>query len=313
AVRIHAEAAGSIEEGGEGFVEGEEGGLLAAPGGGVGVVKGDGGLTAASGTGEQRAGAGIDAAGEQVVELLQTAGAGFALEARLVFGGDEAREDAQAAATDDVVVKAFAKGGAAQFVNLDAAAPDAVVAADALHDDDAVSDALELEVVVAVGGAVVEQEDGDVAAGEVTLEGEDLAAVLEGIAGEHTELGEGVEDETMGLDFVDLLEDRGDGVGELDFRGMEDGVLGLGPEVVVGRDDLEDFEPIERPAVRQANLPEFFGGFGEGDIEDTLAAANAFEEELEGQGGFAGTWIALDEVEVAGREAAMEDVIQAGD
>ena len=75
----------------------------------------------------------------------------------------------------------------------------------------------------------------------------------------------------------------------------------------------EDFEAIERPAVRQANLPEFFGGFGEGDIEDTLAAANAFEEELEGKGGFAGAWIAFDEVEVAGRKAAVEDVIEAGD
>ena len=173
-------------------------------------------------------------------------------------------------------------------------------------------DALKLEVVVVVGGAVIEEQDGDVAAGEVALEGKNLAAVLEGIAGEHAELGNGIEDEAVRLEFVHFGEDGGNGVGQLDFRGMEDGVLGFGPEVVVGRNHLEDFEAIEGPAVGESDLLELSGRFGEGDVENAFAEADAFEEELEGEGGFAGAWIALNEVEVARGKSAMKDVIEAG-
>ncbi len=59
------------------------------------------------------------------------------------------------------------------------------------------------------------------------------------------------------------------------------------------------------------DLPELQRGFRKGDVEDPLAGADAFEKELEGQGGFAGARVAFDEVEVPGGEAAVQDVVEA--
>jgi hypothetical protein len=147
----------------------------------------------------------------------------------------------------------------------------------------------------------------------MAFEGEDLTAVFEGIAGQHAQLGEGIEDEALGADLIDLPEDAGNGVGEFDFRGMEDGVLRLRPEVVFGGNHLEDLEVFRVPAMRAGNLLELAAGLREGDIEGALVIADALEKELEGEGGFAGAGIAFDEVEMALRESAKEDVVEAGD
>ena len=57
-----------------------------------------------------------------------------------------------------------------------------------LEQDDAVRDALQLEIVVG-GGVIVEHQHGAVAAGEVFLEGEDLPPVSQRIAREQAHLG----------------------------------------------------------------------------------------------------------------------------
>jgi hypothetical protein len=115
------------------------------------------------------------------------------------------------------------------------------------------------------------------------------------------------------LRVVDLFKNGGDGIGELDLGGVEDGVLGFGLEVILGRNQLGDEQRIAGPSVRFGDLDELLFRFGEGDIEDAFAVAEAFEEELEGDGGFAGAGVSFKKVEVTGGKAAVEDVIEADD
>ena len=152
--------------------------------------------------------------------------------------------DVDAAGLDGVVVESLAVGGAAKLAHFQAAALDSEIALQTLHHDDAVRDALQLEIVAAFGGPVVKQQDGAVSAGEVAFEGEDLAAVFQRVASEHAQLGQGVKDDALWPGLVHLVEDGGDGVGKLHLRRMEDGVLGFGAEVVLGRHHLEDHERI---------------------------------------------------------------------
>jgi hypothetical protein len=230
-----------------------------------------------------------------------------------VFGSDEAGKDVQAAGTDDVVVVTLAKRRAAEFADLDAAAFDAVILIEALHDNDAVGDALELEIGSVAGGAVVEEKDGAVAAGEMALHGQNLAAVFKGIAGEHAQLGERIEYEALRLNVVDLFQDGSDGIGKLDFGGVEDGVLGFGLEVVLGGNELGNGERAGRPTVRSCDLDEFLFRFGERDVKDAFAITETFGKELESDGGFTGAGVTFEEVEVAGGKTAVKDVIESPD
>ena len=107
-VSVHTQALGAFQQRGKRLVKGEDDGLLAALCRGDGITQGDGGFPATGGTDEQCAGAGIDASAEQLIQPLQPAGHGLALEARLVLGRNQPRIDGDAAGLDGVVVKALA-------------------------------------------------------------------------------------------------------------------------------------------------------------------------------------------------------------
>jgi hypothetical protein len=94
---------------------------------------------------------------------------------------------------------------------------------------------------------------------------------------------------------------------------MEDGVLGLGLEVFFRGNHLENLEGFGAPAVGAGDLFELVARLGKSDVEGSLAVANAFEEELEGERGFAGSGVAFHEVKVSLGESAKKDVIEAGD
>ena len=50
------------------------------------------------------------------------------------------------------------------------------------------------------------------------------------------------------------------------------------------RDELDDFYPIERPAMGLRSGSEFFLGFRQGDVETLLSVLQPFEQELERTG-----------------------------
>ena len=65
--------------------------------------------------------------------------------------------------------------------------------------------------------------------------------------------------------------------------------------------------------MRFGDLFEFGPGLREGDVDNTLAQANALQKKLERQGGLARPRIAFDEVEVSLGQTAAEDVVQTDD
>jgi len=58
---------------------------------------------------------------------------------------------------------------------------------------------------------------------------------------------------------------------------------------------------------------EFELGFGKGDINAGFPAANALEEILKRERCLPGPWRAFDEIDAVRAEAAVQDVVQAGD
>jgi hypothetical protein len=61
---------------------------------------------------------------------------------------------------------------------------------------------------------------------------------------------------------------------------VEDGVLRLGLEALLRRHQLVQVDAFERPPVRARHGRQFLLRLGERDVEDGLAAARAFEQEL---------------------------------
>jgi hypothetical protein len=93
---------------------------------------------------------------------------------------------------------------------------------------------------------------------------------------------------------------------------MEDSVLRFGAKLVVHGCDLVNQELVRGPAVRKSDVFELDLGFGEGDVEDTLAETDALKQELEGQSSLACAGVSFDQIKVAFGEAATEDIVQSG-
>jgi hypothetical protein len=76
-----------------------------------------------------------------------------------------------------------------------------------------------------VRGHVVEQQGGAAAAGEELLQGEDLPAIAQRLAGQQAQLRQRVEHHAGRVQPLDRGEDLLDGGAELDLGGVEQGVL----------------------------------------------------------------------------------------
>jgi len=158
----------------------------------------------------------LDALTHQVVEVgiarLQQA----PLLVALMVGGDEPREDRQAAPPDNEVVITSTVRLSAELQDTQPPPLGAVLGRQLLQRHDAVHDALQLQVG-RLGGFIIEQEDGALAADEELLEGEDLPTVTKGILGQKPHFGKRVNDDSGRLAPLDLGQDRLGRQPQLDF------------------------------------------------------------------------------------------------
>ena len=143
---------------------------------------------------------------------------------------------------------AFEDGRAAHLLHLDAAPRGAELHRQALERDDAVADAVQLQIGRAAG-EVVEQQHRAVLAGEVLLESEDLAPVAQRVLGEKPHLGQAIEDDALRLHRLHLVEDRLHGLAKLDLPGMEQRLLLVERQGPLGRGELEQVDAVERPVM----------------------------------------------------------------
>ena len=78
------------------------------------------------------------------------------------------------------------------------------------------------------------------------------------------------------------------------------------------RDQLQDVDAVERPAVRPGHGGELGLRLGEGDVDALLAEPHALQQALQGQGRLPRAGVALDQVDPVRREAAAQDVVEPG-
>ena len=85
----------------------------------------------------------------------------------------------------------------------------------------------------------------------------------------------------------------------------------VGIEHAFWRDQLENLDRITNdPTVRFRARPKLLFGFGEAHVDTDFARRGAREQKLQRDGGFAGAWAALQQVETVTRNAAQEHMIQ---
>jgi hypothetical protein len=105
-------------------------------------------------------------------------------------------------------------------------------------------DAVQLQVLFH-HGHVVEEQHRDPGRREVLLERQQLAAVAQGALRQEADLGEAVEDDAGWVEPPDLLEDGAGGLAELEVGGVEQALLLVGVEQPLGREQLEQLDPVE--------------------------------------------------------------------
>ncbi len=230
-----------------------------------------------------------------------------------MLGGDQAGEHLQAAGLDDEVVIAADEIDPAQLLHLQAPARRAEIEGEALKRDDAVAEAVQMRVPLAlVAGEVVDQPDGGVAAGEELLQRQHLAPVAQRVLGQQPHFRQAVEHHAPRLHPLHLLLDQPDGAAELHLPGVQDRLLAAFAEHLLGRGKLEQLKAGEVPAVRRGDGAELLAGFRQGDVEAGLALLQTLEQELEREGGLARPGGAFDQVEPARRQASAKDGVEAG-
>jgi hypothetical protein len=230
----------------------------------------------------------------------------------MVLGRNQPGEDVDSAGANGVVVVSTAIENPAHLHHTQLAPLRPIVERQLLQQQHAMRQAPQLEIAI-LTGTVVQQKNGRAAVGEEVLEPEDLSAVPQRVPRQKPKLRQRVEHHAHRIHPLDGFEDRLGGAGQLDFRGMKHRVLGVGLERFFIRHQLEDLDPIERPAMRGCHQPELLGALRQGHIQPPLTPPHPLYEKLQRQGGLAGAGIPLHEEHMIGGIAPTHDTVESGD
>ena len=167
---------------------------------------------------------------------------------------------------------------------------------------------MEMKIVL-LRAEIVQQDDGAVAASEKMLQRQDLAPVPKRALREQAQLGQTIKHDARRIDPLDLIEDEFCRLAQFQFGGMENGEFAIRVERRLGGHELENVDPLERPAVTLRDKPQFSRGLGQGDVENPLAMENALKQKLQRDRGLAGARMTLVEIEPVAIKPAAEDVV----
>jgi hypothetical protein len=100
------------------------------------------------------------------------------------------------------------------------------------------------------------------------------------------------------------------GFAEFEIGRVKQTLLLFRIEQTFRRQQFEHFNAIAQgPAMGGGTLSQLALGFRQGDIETLLAGLCALHQELQGDGGFAGSRLAFHQENVAPRESAGQDLV----
>jgi hypothetical protein len=204
-----------------------------------------------------------------------------------------------------------AEAPAAVLHDAHAPALGAVLGRQLLQPDDAVRHAVH-RLVGGVGGQVVQQQDRDVLAGEVVLQRQDLPPVAERALRQQPDLRQAVDHHPLRLLGLHGLEDHPGRFAQLQVGRIEQALLLLLVQQALGRDQLEDVHPVQRPAVRGGRGHQLLLRLRQRDVEGALAQGRARQQELQRGGGLARPGASLEQIDAVARQPAPEDGVQPG-
>ena len=218
---------GALPDAGGTLVKGIEAGALAPQGSGVGDAECYRRFARARRSDEQSARAAPKAAAEQLIQLLRAAEDDVFRDLARMFCGDEPREHAQAPSAYRVIVIPAAEFYAAHLGDAQTPSLRAVIERQLFQADNAMDDAVQLQIR-SVGGHIVERQHGSAPLRQEMFESEDFAAVAERVLGQKPHLRERVDDDPRRIGALDFIKEKPHGFAELDFRWAEHRLPGCG-------------------------------------------------------------------------------------
>ena len=144
------------------------------------------------------------------------------------------------------------------------------------------------------------------------FQGQHLAPVTKRVLGKQAQFGQAVEHDAVGIDPLDFPEDQAGRLAQLHFGGMKHRELALRIERRLRRNQFEDVDAVQRPAVPLRHDVQLALGFGQRNIEHALSVPHPPQQELKRDGGLARAGLPLVEIHPVGVEAATQDVVQPG-
>src|SRR4029077_6887613 len=109
------------------------------------------------------------------------------------------------------------------------------------------------------------------------------------VAREQLQLGKRIQNDPRWLQFLDVTEDSFGCLAEFHLGRMEHRILlGVLEDFLCGH-ELTHENTIERPSMRDGDGTRLFFAFGQRNVQNGLAAAHAFAQELKGQCGLSRT------------------------
>ena len=218
----------------------------------------------------------------------------------------------QAAVFNDKIMEAAAKFQTAHLDHFQPPPFHSVIQREFFQAQNSVGDALHLQIPLAAG-AVVQEQNGDLPSGKVLLEGEHLAAVAQRCFGQEAHFGKGIEDEADRLGFFNFIQHHFCRAGQLDFGRMKKGVLRLLKQFAFNGGQFHHGDVLQRPSVRSGHFQQFFLGLGKRYIEAFFLAAHSFKEKLQGKSGLAHAWVSLNQIQPVPGKPSAHDIVQSFD
>ena len=207
---------------------------------------------------------------------------------------------------------AAAKAPAAIFEHAHPPPLGAIVGRQLLEPDDAMRDAVD-GLVVLLGGQIVEHQHGRILPREIMLQRQDLPPVAQRALREQANFRQAVEHHAVGLVPLERVEDAPRRLAEFEVGRIEQALLLLVVEQAFGRDQLEDLDVLQVPAVRRRAGAQLVVGFGQGDVEPALSRRGAGDQELQRHRGLAGARAAFEQEDPSARQSAGKHVVEADD
>ncbi len=149
--------------------------------------------------------------------------------------------------------------------------------------------------------------------GEKLLQGEDLAPIPQRALRQEPHLGERIHYDAGWFRSLDLPEQHPHRLAELHLGRVEHRLSAFAGRLGLGRHQLEDVDPLERPAMRFRGGAKLVGGLGQGDVERLLARLASGKQELQAERRLARAGSAFDEMDAVPDEAAAKNVVEIRD